>query len=147
MTFYFFIKAFQQPSSHFNINHYITFSHANTRSSSTNKLHHVHTNNNCFCNFYFNRLPRLWNSLPPIDLTKSLSSIKTTIYNYLWNHFKQNFLSTNPCTFHYCCRCTNCYNQGLIFNSITNFLAVSTGCWQTINATVFNSNNQPIYCM
>ena len=29
----FFIKAFQQPSSHFNINHYITFSHANTRPS------------------------------------------------------------------------------------------------------------------
>ena len=64
----FFIKAFQQPSSHSNINHYITFSHANTRSSTTNKLHHVHTHNNCFHNFYFNRMPRLWNSLPPIDL-------------------------------------------------------------------------------
>ena len=112
----FFIKAFQQPSSHFNITHYITFSHANTKSSTTNKLHHVHTHNNCFCNFYSNRLPRIWNSLPPIDLTKSLSSIKTTIYNYLWNHFKQNFLSTNPCTFHFCCRCTNCHNQGLINN-------------------------------
>ena len=36
----------------FNINHYITFSHANTRSSTTNKLHHVHTHNNCFHNFY-----------------------------------------------------------------------------------------------
>ena len=75
----FFIKAFQQPSSHFNINHYITFSHANTRFSTTNKLHYVHTHNNCFHNLYFNRLPRLWNSLPPIDLTKSLSSIISLI--------------------------------------------------------------------
>ena len=55
----FFIKAFQQPSSHSNITHYITFSHANTKSSTTNKLHHVHTHNNCFRNFYFNRLPRI----------------------------------------------------------------------------------------
>ena len=37
----FFIKAFQQSSSLFIINHYITFSHANARSSTTNKLHHV----------------------------------------------------------------------------------------------------------
>ena len=116
----FFIKSLQQSSSYFNINHYITFSHASTRSSTTNKLHHVHTHNNCFCNFYFNRLLRLWNSLPSIDLTKSLSSIKTTIYNYLWNHFKQNFPSTNPCIFHFCCRCTNCYNPGSIYNFSTS---------------------------
>ena len=69
----------------------------------TNFTMYTPMHNNCFHNFYFNRLPRL-------------SSIETTIYNYLWNHFKQNFLSTNPCTFHFCCRCTNCYNQGLINN-------------------------------
>ena len=122
-----------------------TFSHANTGSSTINKLHHVHTHNNWFFSCYFNRLPRLWNSLPPMDLTKPFSSIKTAIYNYLWNHFKQNFLSTNPCTFHFCCRCTNWglinnfVNLNVMFNCITNFMAVSTGCWQSINTTEITS--------
>ena len=66
---------------------------------------------------YFVRLPRLWNSLPPIDLNQSFSSIKTYIYNYLWKHFEANFNQFNPCTFHYLCTCSNCYLR----NQTTNF--------------------------
>jgi len=58
----FFIKALQQPSTHFNI-YYVSFSTSNTRSSSTNKLNHVRTNSNYNRNFYFNRIPRIWNQL------------------------------------------------------------------------------------
>ena len=63
-------------------------------------------------NFYFNRLPKLWKKLPFINLDHSISTIKTTIYTYLHDHFKNNFASDKPCTYHFCCRCSNCYNQG-----------------------------------
>ena len=82
LTFYFLSKP---SNSHHHISTLITTLHSVMLTldllATANKLHHAHTHNNCFCNFYFNRLPRLWNSLPPIDLIKSLSSIKTTIYN------------------------------------------------------------------
>ena len=38
-------------------------------------------------NFYFNRLSRLWNSLPP-----SSSTIK---FKFFWSHFLMHFLSDN----------------------------------------------------
>ena len=34
----FFIKALKQPSDHFNIHHYVSFSTSNTRSASTNLI-------------------------------------------------------------------------------------------------------------
>ena len=80
----FFIKALKQPSDHFNIHHHVSFSTSNTRSASTNKLNPTHTNSNYFRNFYFNRLPRIWNKLPSIDLSLSLPTIKTIIYNYIY---------------------------------------------------------------
>ena len=79
----FLVKALQQPSSQFNIYNYISFSSSNTRSSSTNKLNHVRTNSNYARNFYFNRIPRIWNQLPCIDINQSLPVIKATIQNYL----------------------------------------------------------------
>jgi len=116
----FFIKALKQPSVHFNIHHYVSFSTINTRSSSTNKLTHTRSNNNYTRNFYFNRLPRLWNKLPSIDLNLSLPTIKSIIYDYLLQHFRNNFLPDSPCTYHFCCRCTNCYNSG----SSSNFSVI-----------------------
>jgi len=47
-----------------------------------------------------------------INLNHSISTIKTTIYTYLQDHFKNNFASDKPCTYHFCCRCSNCYNLG-----------------------------------
>ena len=49
---------------------FIKFCHHSTRSSSSNKLEHVFTSSNQQRNFYFNRLPRTFNSLPVIDLTQ-----------------------------------------------------------------------------
>ena len=109
----FFCKALNHTSIHFNILDFVQFNHNNynTRSSSTNKLQYVYSSNNYLRNFYFTRLPRLWNCLPPIDLNRPLSSIKSTIYNYLWQHFKEHFDSMNPCTFHFCCPCTICHSS------------------------------------
>ena len=45
------------------------------------------------CNFYFNRLPRVWNCLPPIDLHQSLSTIKYMYtITYIWN-YSRNILT------------------------------------------------------
>ena len=99
----FFIKSIKLPSDNFNILHFISFSSSNTRSSSHNKLNHKYSRSNKIRNSYFVRLPRLWNSLPSIDLNQSFSSIKTYIYNYLWKHFEANFNQFSPCTFHYTC--------------------------------------------
>ena len=121
----FFIKVIQQPSPQFNIYHYISFSSSNTRSSSANKLNRVHTNRNYARNLYFNRLPRIWNQLPFIDINQSLPVIKATIHKYLWQHFVTNFSSNVPCTYHFCCRCTKCFDSGLTvdFTSLTLELA------------------------
>ena len=107
----FFSKALKQPLVHFNVLNFVQFSHNNTRSSSTNKLQYVYSSNNYLRNFYFTRLPRLWNCLPLIDLNQPLSSIKSTIYNYLWHNFKEHFDSMNPCTFHFCYSCTICHSS------------------------------------
>ena len=68
----FFIKSLKHPSVHFNIKVFISFSESNTRSSTYNKLIHTKSPTNSSRRLYFNRLPRLWNSLPPIDLDISL---------------------------------------------------------------------------
>ena len=117
----FFIKSIKLPSDNFNILHFVSFSSSNTRSSSHNKLNHHYSRTNKIRNSYFVRLPRLWNSLPPVDLNQSFSSIKTYIYNYLWKHFEANFNQFNPCTFHYSCTCSNCYQR----NQTTNFVITS----------------------
>ena len=59
----------------------------------TNLFMSVPTTTSYTRNFYFNRLPRIWNKLPLIDLNQSLLTIKTTIYNYLQQHFRNNFSS------------------------------------------------------
>ena len=71
------VKSLKNTSPCFRITDYISFSHFSTRSSSTNKLQNIHSRNNYIKNFYFNRLPRIWNSLPPIDLSLPTTIIKT----------------------------------------------------------------------
>ena len=64
----FFLKSVKSPSPSFDILDYIHFSvSSGTRSSSNNKLLHPLASTTSSSNFYFNRLPRLWNSLPSID--------------------------------------------------------------------------------
>ena len=66
----FFVKSIQHPSNHFNISNYVNFCHNPTRSSTSNKLQHNFTSSNKQSNFYFNRLPRTYNSLPVLDLNQ-----------------------------------------------------------------------------
>ena len=76
----FMLKSLKYPSPSFNITDYITFADGNTRSSSSGKIIHVRNNNNAGRHFFFNRIPQLWNALPPIDLSLSIKTNKTRIY-------------------------------------------------------------------
>ena len=53
--------------------------------------------------FYFNRLPRLWNSLlhSITDISQPISSVKSDIQAYFWDNFIANFNPGNSYTFHY----------------------------------------------
>ena len=104
----FFIKSMKNPSDHFDIRTFIKFCHHSTRSSSCNKLEHVFTSSNKQRNFYFNRLPRTFNSLPTIDLTKPFLTIKAQLIQILWQHFTKNFNPDNLHSLHFSCPCSIC---------------------------------------
>ena len=109
----FFIKPYKTPYPHFDINNYISMkaSVSTTRSSSSGKLVHRISTTNSNRHFYFCRLPRLWNSLPLIDLNLSYMTIKKQLTQFLWYHFLNNCNSNNTCTFHFCCPCSSCTNN------------------------------------
>ena len=104
----FFVKSFQQTSTSFNIMDFVAFSPNNTRSGSHRKLVQQLVRVNRSKQFYFNRLPRLWNSLPPIDLSNSYTTIVAYLKRIFWDHFISTFDQFNTCTYHYCCPCAKC---------------------------------------
>ena len=106
------VQSLQHPDDSFNIYDYITFSSHATRSSSSSKMSLKHCSTNRSRNFYFNRVARLWNALPPIfDLSLSLPTIKLLLNKFLWSHFLEHFDSTNACTYHFLCPCSNCHSR------------------------------------
>ena len=76
----FVIKSLKFPTNNFNIRDYISFSTTNTISSSGHKLLHMHHSSNTNRHFFFHRIPRLWNSIPVIDLTLSVRLNLLTIF-------------------------------------------------------------------
>jgi len=72
----FFIKSLN-PTASFNIRNYADFCQLSTRSSAGNKLQHVFSSTKKQSNFYFNQLPRIYNSLPVLDLNQPFTRIKS----------------------------------------------------------------------
>ena len=75
----FFLIRIKFPSDHFNINNFVEFSYHKTRAATYCKLKHS------ICRYTsdrINRIPRLWNSLPSIDISLSISTIKTKLRHY-----------------------------------------------------------------
>ena len=66
--------------------------------------------------FFFNRIARIWNKLPPQDINRSLVSIKE---NHLADHFMSTFDPNNTCTLHFICPCAKCshHHPPPLFNS------------------------------
>ena len=104
----FYVNSYKNRSPRFNISDYVTPTTGYTRSSDNHSLNHTYSRTRHF--YYHNRLPRLWNSLPPIDMNLTSSTIKATLKNLLWQHFLCNFDSDAPCTFHLKCPCNKCSN-------------------------------------
>jgi hypothetical protein len=101
----FFIKSVRYTSDHFD---FVQFSAHHTCSSSNFKLKHTVSRNYNEKIFYFNRIPPLWDSLPPLDISLHLSSIKSKLHNYFWDHFISHFNPNNECSYHYLCLCYKC---------------------------------------
>ena len=80
----FLIKSLKSPTDNFNIYNYITFARGNTRSGINQKLNHPRTSSVTQHHFYFNRIARLYNYLPVIDLSLSTNTIKYRLTNYTY---------------------------------------------------------------
>ena len=85
MTFFF--KCLKSPSSAFDITKFVSFSSANF------KLYHSKFATNSCRQFYFNCLPRLWNSLPVFSLDLPLSSFKFQLNSRMYYEKKLNHTS------------------------------------------------------
>ena len=112
----FLVNSLKSPSPGFNILNFVSFASTSTRSSTFLKLRHTKSSTNSISNFYFNRIPRLWNALPPINLTSSSHSIRSTLTKFLWSHFNTHFDPSNPCTLHFLCPCSKCIKTSITTN-------------------------------
>ena len=70
MDILFLVKCLQFPDPSFDIRAFVSFSNLSTRSGSACKLVYRCSSTNKSRHFYFNRVVRLWNSLPLIDISQ-----------------------------------------------------------------------------
>ena len=105
----FFLKSFHSPTPNFNIMDFVTFRTGPSRSSSLRKMHIPFNPSNRSRHFYFSRLPRIWNSLPTLDPSSSVSSNFLLIKSTFMDKFTSTFDPSQPCTFHFYCPCGKCY--------------------------------------
>ena len=117
----FFVVSIKNPTKSFIVLDYVTFCSGSTRSSASLKLVHCFSRNNKVKHFYFNRLPRLWNSLPTIDIHQPMSTIKHKLQLFFWNHFIAHFCPNNPCSFMSMCQMF-CFTNKIHFQSFCSLV-------------------------
>ena len=103
------IKLLQNPPDNFNVSNFIV--PASSRESSHLNLKPVNAQIprlNSTRHYYFNRVIRIWNTLPPLDLELSLTTLKKKIHSTFWDYFTTNYCIHLPCTWYICCPCTTC---------------------------------------
>jgi len=105
----FFIKSIQNPSGSFDIMNYVNFYQYSILS--TNKQ----------SNFYFNRLPRLYNALPVLDLNQLFTTIKSYLKQFFWNHFKSHLIQTTHIAFTLFARAPSVQRLHVHLTSVKNF--------------------------
>ena len=71
-----FVKSLKSPDPSFPVLDYVSFSNNSTRSSTFTKLTPRHLSSSSSQHSYFNRLVRLWNFLPPINISLSYPVLK-----------------------------------------------------------------------
>ena len=113
----FFVKSLKHPSEYFNIQDFVQFCDQSTCSSTYFKLKHPISRNSAESNLFFNHIPRLWNSLPSLDLSLPLSSIKLKLRHIFLTNFISNFDQNNVCSYH--CPCYK-YSKMPVYMQFTN---------------------------
>ena len=73
----FFVTSLKNPSTHFNIQHYVVLTQDHPQPM--NYVCYIFFPNNTSRHFYFTHLPRNWNSLPVLNLNLSIANIKSQI--------------------------------------------------------------------
>ena len=82
------IKSLKNPISSFDIYNFVEFHSSTSRLSQANKLiHHRSSNLTTHQHFFFNRVPRLWNVLPFIDVSLPTSTLHSRLKNYFGTIF------------------------------------------------------------
>ena len=104
----FFLRNLKTPGDHFDVTRHLHFSNKSTRSATHKKLTQVRSETTHARNTFFNRLPRLWNSLPPLDPEASLECNKKRLKIIFKDNFIENFDPSITCTHHYICPCHRC---------------------------------------
>ena len=112
----FFIKCPKFPDPSFVVKKYVTSSSFPTRSGSTAKLVHKHNSTSLLHHSYFCRLVRIWNALPPINLSLSFLSLKLQIKQFFWTIFLTRFDPSIPCSYHFICPCNKCSHSSIVVN-------------------------------
>ncbi len=80
----FLVNSLKNPSpSHFNIRNFVKIQDSNTRTSDKLSVKHTRSATKFDQQFYFNRIPRLWNNLPSVDLSLSSNTIKRNLFKFL----------------------------------------------------------------
>ena len=104
----FFVSCLKNPMHSLPILQLFSFCSSNTRSTMSSKLNVNSFSTLAERNSFACRVPRLWNSLPSIDLSLPIHSIKVLLKKHFWNHFVNHFDPLDSCTFHYLCPCSKC---------------------------------------
>ena len=100
----FLVKCIKDPPDNLDVFQYISFS-SKIRPGNL-KFNYRRSTKTRF--FYFNRIVKLWNLLPPLDLSNSLATIQRNLTEHFHHHFLKNFSPDNICSFHYSCPCCKC---------------------------------------
>ena len=129
----FLVKSMKNRSPHFDVFNFLECCHHSTLSSSSFKLRHSLSKNNTQGNFYFNRISRLWNSLPPLDINLSLLVINPLLESlyfpfqstqYLFLPLSVSLSYIAALNFLYVC-----YSLSSFVVCVLCVLYRSSGCW------------------
>ena len=106
------VKLITNPPTNFHLEDYISNLSSSTRASAYNRLkrsNHTIPRLNSTRNFYFNRVIRIWNSLPPVIVScRSYLTIKRSILKVFWHYFLEYFILDDPCSWFIACQCSKC---------------------------------------
>ena len=83
----FLIESLKFPTDNFDIRDHVTFIRNSTRSGTHHKLAHPRVTSATQGHFYFNRIVRLYNHLPVIDISLPINTIKRRLISYFWAYF------------------------------------------------------------